>query len=1102
MILNSKIVFTVFFMLLILMIQDRMSGQKISFGKYSTENGLSNNRVFCVLQDRYGFLWFGTDDGLNRFDGYEFKVYRNDPANFASLSDNSIRSIFEDRSGYLWIGTKSGELNRYDPVTDKFEHWKVEAVGLQENSITCIYQDNQGAIWLGTYKNGLYRFNTDENTFEHWTNDADAPNSLSITYVTSILEDKDDELWISTYYGLNKFNRSDSNKPFERFYRDPQNSNTVNDNLIWRMTRSHSYPEIIWLGTFNGLNKYNSDLKTFTTVSLPDKKDLQFGYSISSLVEDKLGEENILWVGTFGGLVLLNLTTGFSERFLRYDDDLHSINSNQIHDLCRDRSGVIWIATDNGINYFSPKSVKFNYIITQKSPIKNFNRLFIKFINSIRQSTDGTLWFGTANGLLSISDDAFSKDYSGIAEIQSHPVLNNTNIWSLDADNNHNLWIGTYGQGLKQLNLKSKALTSWQIGYKEYALSSAYNYVKSIFSAKDGMIWIGFWGGGVARLNPSAGEYTIWRNEDNSPGSISYNDVWTIIEDRKGRVWVGTNGGGLNLFEDVNGGIFHHWVENKSNIALEKTSQNLNSNSIYCIYESNTNIKEDQTVLWIGTRNGLNKFTVRGNSRKFSELEVEVRNYSIRDGLPDNSVESIIEDDNGNLWIGTGSGISHFDVQRESFISYSVSDGLIGNEFNSGASFKSQNGLVFFGSSKGLNVFLPEEIKQSSYHPPVVLTGLLIFNQPVVPANNSLLEKNIYLTEQIELSYKQNVFSFQFAALDYNSPASNKYAYMMEGFDENWIYSDSRRFVTYTNLNPGKYNFKVKATNSDGIWSEEIASVKLIITPPIYATWYAYTIYIIVFFGAMLLIRKYELEKRAKKIRERLLKNKEEAELREMKLKTEAAELKSKALEQEKEIEKQKIRNRIARDLHDEIGSNLSSISLLSRMLKDELKTDGEVADSLSRIESTAKNSVSSIRDIVWFINPSSDLLIDLIRKMNETSEIMLIGKEYHFRHNISDSDIKITPEIKRGIYLIFKETLNNICKHSAADKIIINVSVENNFFIMMITDNGIGYDINSTYSGNGLNNIKSRAGELNGLLNIDSAPGKGSSLQLKLQIT
>jgi signal transduction histidine kinase len=281
-----------------------------------------------------------------------------------------------------------------------------------------------------------------------------------------------------------------------------------------------------------------------------------------------------------------------------------------------------------------------------------------------------------------------------------------------------------------------------------------------------------------------------------------------------------------------------------------------------------------------------------------------------------------------------------------------------------------------------------------------------------------------------------------------------------------------------------------------------MASVKLIITPPLYATWYAYALYVIVFIGVLFLIRKFELEKRAKKVRERLLKNKEEAAMREMKLKTEAAELKSKALEQEKEIEKQKIRNRIPRDLHDEIGSNLSSISLLSRMIKDELKSDGELSQNLSRIESTAKNSVTSIRDIVWFINPASDSLIDLIRKMTETSENMLKGKEYYFRHNIPDSDLKITPEIKRGIYLIFKETLNNISKHSGADKININVSVENNYFIMLITDNGKGYDINSTYNGNGLNNIKSRAGELNAYLAVDSEPGKGSSLQLKLQMT
>lgn len=1093
---KTGIVFFAFIMLFILSAHNEVPGQNISFGKYTTEDGLSNNRVFCIAQDHLGFLWFGTDNGLNRFDGYNFKVYRNDAENPYSISDNSIRSLFVDKKGYIWIGTKSGGLNKYDPVTDRFYKWEINSVGFKENSITCIYTDSSGVIWFGTYKDGLFRFIVEENKFENWTNDPGNSASLSINYVTSILEDINSNLFISTFHGLNKMIFS-KEKPFQVFYSSPQDISSLSDNLIWTMKRSEFNADIIWIGTLNGLTEFNSSSGEFARHNLPPKGQMQFGNSISSISEDTIGGDKILWIGTFGGLIKMNLSNGSSQRFLHEEYNPYSISSNQIHSLLKDHSGVVWIASDNGLNYFSPKSIKFNFLPSLNTSSGILNKLNKKVINSITISQDRKFWLGTKEGLYSLDNSFFDDKKNNTFSLLSHPSLINTNIWSLASDNLGYLWIGTYGNGLKQLNTKTDHLKSWEIGYKDYPLTSPYKYIKSLYCASNNTLWIGYWGGGVAKLNTVSGEYKIWRNEHNLPGELSYNDVWAILEDKLGRIWVGTNGGGLNLYEERDGGYFHQWAEGTT-----ASMSGLNSNSIYTIYESAYSDKE-KTILWIGTRNGMTKFIVYNNqSSLYENLNVEIKNYTVYDGLSDNSIECIVEDNNGNLWIGTGSGISFFNAIEEKFENYSVSDGLLGNEFITGSSFLHENGLAFLGSTNGLNVFYPDKIKNSVYVPPVYITDITIFNQSINPGENSPLKANIFYAEELVLSYNQDVFSFQFTALDYNSPKSIKYAYKMEGFDNKWIYSNSRRFVTYTNLDPGEYIFKVKATNCDGVWNKSITSLKVIITPPIWATWYAYIFYIAVFIGTLLYIRKYELEKRAKKVRERLRKNNEEAELRELKLKTEAAELKSKALEQEKEIEKQKIRNRIARDLHDEIGSNLSSISLLSRMIKDELKSDSELFQNLSRIETTAKNSVTSIRDIVWFINPASDSLIDLIRKMTVTSENLLNGKEYTFMNNIPDSDIKITPEIKRGIYLIFKETLNNISKHSAADKVYININIENNFFMMMITDNGKGYDINSIQTGNGLNNIKSRAGELNALLDMESVPGRGSTLKLKLKMT
>lgn len=1082
---------------LILLIQYSGFSQSILFGSLTTENGLSNNRVFCMVQDNLGFLWFGTDDGLNRFDGYEIKVYRNDPDNPYSISDNSIRSLFVDKSGHIWIGTKGGELNRYDPVSDRFYKWEINSMGIKENSITCIYEDHSGVIWFGTYKDGLYRFVIEENKFENWTNEAENSSSLSINYVTSILEDINSNLFISTFHGLNRFNHFNDENTFERYYSDTQSTNSLSDNLIWTMEQSEFNPDIIWIGTLNGLTEFKTNSGEFVRHKLPEKDELQFGHSISSICEDRIGDDRTLWIGTFGGLIKKNLSTGFSQRFTHEENNPFSINSNQIHALLKDRSGVVWIASDNGLNYFSPKSIKFNYLSSLQISFNSLNELFKKVVNPITRSPDGKLWFGTNEGLYFIYESFFDRKKSNTFSLSSILSLNNINVWSLAADSSGNLWIGTYGHGLKQLNIQTNELRSWEIGYKDYPLISPYKYIKSLCSASNNTLWIGYWGGGVARVNTITGEYKIWRNEYSLPGELSYNDVWALHEDRLGRIWIGTNGGGLNLFEDRDGGYFHQWGEDKSG-----STKGLNSNSIYTIYESKFS-DENKTILWIGTRNGLNKFIVHSDpTSEYENLRVEIKNYSVKDGLPDNSVECIVEDDNGNLWIGTGSGISFFNVGNELFKNYSVSDGLVGNQFNTGASFKSKDGLIFLASSSGLNIFHPSKIKNSDYQPPVLITGLMIFNLPVEPKEGTVLNSNIFFSKELVLSYTQNVFSFQFAALDFNSPKSNQYAYKMEGFDNEWIYSNSRRFVTYTNLDPGEYIFKVKATNSDGIWNENITSLKVIITPPIWATWYAYTFYALVFIGVLLYIRKYELEKRAKKVSERLRKQKAEAEIREMKLKAEAAELKAITLEQEKEIEKQKIRNRIARDLHDEIGSNLSSISLLSRMLKDELNTDDKTIDSLSRIESTAKNSVTSIRDIVWFINPSSDSLRDLILKMKEATENLLKGKEFCFNQSIPEEDIKITPEVKRAIYLIHKETLNNIVKHSGADNVTISITVEDNRFNLVISDNGKGYDVNAIKKGNGLNNIKSRASEINADLAMLSSPGSGSTIELNLRIT
>ena len=1063
-----------FFLILI----NETSAQEIKFKKLTVEQGLSNSFVNCLLQDRTGFIWFGTDDGLNRFDGYEIKVYRNNPDDKSSISGNIIWALCEDISGKLWIGTKSEGLNKYDPITDEFEYWDLDSSSTEEINITYIYEDSKNNIWVGTYKNGLYRYNTAMNKFDHWQNELTGSKILSDNFVTSIIEDHKSNIWIATYNGLNKFNPNQPEKPFTKFLTDSKDP-------IWYLSESSFFEGTIWMGTLNGLLKFDPINELFSETTLPENYDLQFSSSVSSVAEEEHAGENILWVGTFGGLVKLNLTTGYKERFIQSKKSESELLSNQIHDIILDKSGVVWIASENGLNFYSSKRSKFNLRTQAISFLEVVPALFKNNIRAITQTEDESLWFGTDAGLLGIKKTA-SK-----SSIINNSELNSLNVWSLFSGSSDKLWIGTYGQGLKEFNIRTNNIKSWTVNNPDFNIAS-FAYVKTILEDNDGKIWMGFWGAGLARLNPVTKKVDHWRNEKNNPSSLSYNDVWVLFKDRKERIWIGTNGGGLNLYTGEAHNYFKNWSSNK------EVEQSLSSNSIYTICESVRGNKSDEkTILWIGTANGLNKFVVKNDSdyRDPSKLNVEINYYTVEDGLPDNAIESILEDENGNLWIGTSSGISFFNIKDEHFSNYTTADGLSGSSFNSSAAFKTSNGTILFGCTNGLNFFDPERIKQSTFSPPVIITDFQILNQPAGIKNKSALRTSIYNSKETELSYNQNDLAFEFAALDYNAPEIIEYAYFLEGLDREWIYSGSRRFVTYANLDPGKYVLQVKATNSDGLWNEQIAKIFIVINPPFWSTWWAYTLYVIAFIGGLAFIRATEIKRREKKQEEKLRRQREAALLRE-------AELKAVNLEQEKEIEKHKIRNRIAQDLHDEIGSNLSSISLMSELIQNDDRINAEASEKIKRIHKVAKGSTQAMRDIVWLTNPSSDSLKDLIAKMKEVADDMLGKLNLHFEYPKEFSDIQLLPESKRNIFFIYKETLNNIVKHAESKSVEIKIRFESNTIFLSIKDDGKGFNTETGYGGNGLKNISSRVKEINGNLKFVSSPGNGTLLELTANIT
>ncbi|MBE0570612.1 MAG: response regulator [Ignavibacteriaceae bacterium] len=812
--------------------------QSIYFNHLNTENGLSNNNVFDILQDKYGFLWVATDDGLNRFDGYDFRVFRNDPADENSISDNSVWTLIEDKKGRIWLGTKNGWLNRFDPLTEKFTKWKIKTDEVKENAITSIYEDSKEKIWIGTYRQGIYRFDPVSGKIDHWYNDPEDKTSLSNNYISSIIEDEKGNFWISTYFGLNKFNPNLSPTNFEHHFKIENSINCLSNNIVWRLTKSEVEPNIIWIGTADGLTRYDVEKKKFTQIKIPNPQNLQFGSSVASVLEEiNLSNEKILWIDSYAGLIRLNVNNGSVNRFIEDKMNPGSLPSNQVHRIFRDRSGVLWLATDKGLSYFSLKSNKFNYLFSSKFNLLNASELKNKNIKAITITPDKSIWFGTDEGLFQTLED---KNEIVIKKISNSEKLN---IWSLTSDQSGNLWIGTYGSGLFKFDLKQGKLENVKM-FSQWIHTQSHKYNKVVYRDNENKIWIGYWGFGLARLDPASGKYKGWLNETDDPFSISYEDVWSIHQDTKGRVWIGTDGGGLNLFVEEDGGKFLRWTA--------EDSGSINSNSIYFICESTNlkNVREDEVVLWLGTNNGLNKFVVKNSSQEENVLakpDVDIICYGIEQGLSDNSIRSIIEDYDGNLWIGTGSGISLFDTQQNKFTNFGKADGIMGTNINLSSVARNNDEMIFMGSTEGLNYFYPSDIKLSSFIPPVLITDFQIFNKSVEIKDDSPLQSSLFNTNEIKLSYTQNVFSLQFAALDYSAPGSIQYSYKMEGFDIDWINSGSRRFVTYTNLNPGQYIFKVKATNSDGIWNENIKTLKVIITPPWWQTSWAIALYALIF---------------------------------------------------------------------------------------------------------------------------------------------------------------------------------------------------------------------------------------------------------------
>ena len=801
--------------------------RNLRFSYLNTEHGLSQNSILDITQDHQGYIWIGTQEGLNRYDGHEVTLFERDAFDNTSLSHNWIWALMVNTNGELWVGTDGGGINIYDNQTGTFRtirHDPANQASISSDRTTALFQDSTGNYWVGTVNSGLNRIDGETGEVTRYQTDETRIDSLPNNSILTIYEDTRSRLWIGTDGGgLVRFDRSTNS-----FIRHQHNES--------EHSLSHN--------------------------------------TVAAILEDRDGR---LWIGTRdGGVNKFDAETGKFQRYLHSTDDPTSLSNNLVRDILQDRDGTLWIATDNGINEWHPELDGFAHYHSKDSDSSSLsdNRL-----SALYQSADGVLWVGSFLGVnkWNFLSDAFThyrkEDgalgadvVTSIAEstagdlwigtygggitrinrlaaevtIYKHDPLDtgsisDNRVMAVFVDNKDIVWAGTRSKGLNRLDPSTGSVER----LKKPTLSS--NRISSIYGDPDGTLWVGTFGAGLNRIDPE-GNVEWYRHDKTDSNTIGGNRVLALTRDSGGTLWIGTERGGLNRFVEETGEfVRYHHDASKTNT--------LSSNAAWEVYETSDG------SLWVATMcDGLHQWLPEDRA---AGKEV-FKKWSKADGLRSNTVYGLLEDDTGNLWVSTNGGISRLNYGTGEIRHYDRRNGLIGDEYNLGARARSRTGQLLFGGSEGVVAFVPGQIRRSEAIPPISLSGFSPFKELAVRHSGTKVE------EPVVLSYTDNYVAFEFAALDYTSPDKNDYRYMLEGFDDDWLNPGRQRRITYANLAPGSYLFRVKAANNDGVWNETGAAMNVLIEPPPWRTYQAYALYALLFSILVIaLIRRHRANRAA-----------------------------------------------------------------------------------------------------------------------------------------------------------------------------------------------------------------------------------------------
>jgi signal transduction histidine kinase/ligand-binding sensor domain-containing protein/DNA-binding response OmpR family regulator len=821
----------------------KSQNRPVNFTRLDVNNGLSHNQVNCILKDSKGFMWFGTMSGLNRYDGYTFKIFRNNHEDSSSINDNYIINICEDHQGKIWVNTRNGYCI-YDPETESFSsniRLYLSNLRIPEINVWDVYKDRHGLLWLIQSNRGIFRYTPADHSVKAFFHDPADEGSLVSDDISSFIQDHNGDYWLITHNGILQ---QLSGKSLKVVFKDFSLNRIKgeqwleykifvdNENDLWIYASNYS----------SGAFLFNTKNKTLNLISKESDKIRLNNNTIKGIVQDDKG---YIWIGTdHGGINIIDKKRNAVDYLVSNPYDKRSLSQNSITSLYKDDQGIIWAGTfKKGINYFHEEIIRFGLI---KHSSQNPANISYDDVNTICEDKNGNLWIGTnGNGLVYFNRIANKFTYFRHDPSKPNSISNDV-IVCLYLDNNGILWIGTFYGGLNSFNGKSFRR---YIHNSDDVSSLSDDRVWIVTEDSQQHLWVGTLGGGLNILDRNTGKFRHFKSGE--ANSVASDFIFSITEDLNHNLWIGT-AQGISIL-DRQSGIFRH-VSREAGLP-----SGLSNNNVISI------IRDNRGWMWVGTREGLNVYMpYNGSFIKISRSQ----------GLPDNTILSLLEDNSGNIWLATSHGLSNIIIDKHStndslifsIKNYDEPDGIQGKEFNERAAFKTHAGELLFGGADGINIFNPGDIKINKHIPSVYFTNLEIFNTPIrvneKVHGRIILKKSITETREITLKYHENMFSVEFAALDYFQPIKNRFKYKLEGFNANWIETDAGiRKASYTNLNPGAYILRVIASNNDGYWNETGASLKIKVMPPFWKTKFAIVLYFIMVLLLLLLLRYIVLER-------------------------------------------------------------------------------------------------------------------------------------------------------------------------------------------------------------------------------------------------